>query len=59
MKGELERTERGRDYGRGGVMQMWKGEDGMDVASSIEEDDGDEERKGKTRRCQQLPFPNP
>ena len=31
MKGELERGERGRDCGRCGVVQMRKGEDGMDA----------------------------
>ena len=41
---ELERAARGRDCRRGGVVQMWKGEDGMDVASSVE-DDNDEEGK--------------
>ena len=69
MKGELERGERGRDCGRGGVVQMWKGEDGIGVASSVEDDhDNDDEeeeeekgedeylRRGDTR---QLPFPNP
>jgi hypothetical protein len=68
MKGVLERSERGRDCGRGGVVQMWKGEDGIGVASSVEDDhdDDDEEeeeegedeylRRGDTR---QLPFPNP
>ena len=45
MKGELERTERGRDCGIG-IVQMGKGEDGMDVASSFEDDD-DEEGEGE------------
>ena len=42
MKEVLERAERGRDCGRGGVVQMWKGEDGMDVAFSFEDDDEEE-----------------
>ena len=51
MKWELERSGLQERWG----CAMWKGEHGMDVASSVEEDDGNEEvkGKGKTRRCLQ------
>ena len=48
-EGELERGERGRDCGRGGVVQMWKGEDGIGVASSVEDDHDDDDMLALSR----------